>query len=122
VTQVHRIHHSSRTSSYNTYEYDVALSNPVNGRDTTRVHDPSQNRRDFFTGEPITVLVDPKQPSYAEIPGMPAISSKWWISIVTIGGVFVLVGGFVAWEQKRHRRHRKTVHAAAAQPAAPTLP
>jgi hypothetical protein len=121
VTLVHRIHHSSRSSSYNTYDYDVQLFSPVSGASTTRVHDPSQNFHDFFVGDTVRVLVDPKQPGYAEIPGRPYASSLWWLVPLVMGLVFVLVGGLVAWEQVRHRRHRKTLPAAPPQAAASPL-
>ncbi len=121
VTLVHRIHHSSRSSSWTTYDYDVTLDDPVNGASSTRVHDPDQNFQHYFSGESVSILVDPKQPSYAEIPGRFASLRLWWIVPLLMVLILAAAATGVFWEQRRHQRHRKTLPAAGGEPAASPL-
>ena len=85
----------------------VRLSRPVNGHDTTTVH--IQDAPTYSPGAPVTVVVDPQDPGYAELPGAPyTTSAQFWIFLV-IGLACILVFplriGLPLWRQLRSR-HR----------------
>jgi hypothetical protein len=62
----------------------------------------------------VTVLIDPKQPDYAEVPGTSFVTSWQSIGLIIAG---LLIGGLAVLEARRMRRlaHR-------AQPKAQGLP
>ena len=84
----------------------VRLSRPVNGHDTTTVH--IQGAPTHSPGAPVTVVVDPQDPGYAELPGAPYASGGQWVIPLAIGLGLILVFPFglgVAYlSQLRSRR------------------
>lgn len=106
VETVHPIHHSSRSSSWTTYNYGVALLQPVGAVDHTVVNDPTKDEQAFEQGGQIVALVDPKQPSYAEIAGEPVFTSSWFIAPLVLGLVLLFFAFLVGYEQILHRRHK----------------
>ena len=106
VEVVHKEHHSSRYSSWNTFNYDVALTTPVDGANRTRAHDPSKDFQAFSAGEPITVLVDTEETGYAELPGQPVQSSTWFVGPLILAVIFVGLFAFIGYEEIKHRRRR----------------
>jgi hypothetical protein len=105
VTAVHSVENSTRYDSWTTYDYDVTLSSPVGQSTQTVVNDPTKDFQNFNKGDSISALVDPKNPDYAELPGHPVQSSRWWIAPLCIGAVFVALLIFLGYEAIRHRRH-----------------
>ena len=91
----------------------VRLSRPVNGHDTTTVH--IQGTPAYSPGAPVTVVVDPQDPGYAELPGSPYSSSTQWVIFLLIGIAFILlypliaVGVLVLLPLRRRRRLRRTL-------------
>jgi hypothetical protein len=75
------------TSTTYTAEVLVKLADPVGGQARTTVHVPR-----YETGGPgdaLTVLVDPGNPGYAELPGSPSIPA-------VLPTIFLAVGAFLA--------------------------
>jgi hypothetical protein len=64
----------------------VTLSSPVDGVRTTTVHYPDFSS--LNAGEPVVVLIDPKQPGYAELPGSTFSEPIQWIILA----LFALLG------------------------------
>jgi hypothetical protein len=84
-TQAHGIRRAARVFSEDTSTgrdpysaVAVRLSGPVNGHETTTVH--IQGAPTYSPGAPVTVVVDPQDPGYAELPGAPYTSSAQWES------------------------------------------
>jgi hypothetical protein len=96
----------------------VRLSRPVGGVSVTTAHYPDST--DLVSGEPVTVLVDPKQPDYAELPGHAYTTAIQWI----LGFALALVMGllaFVDWRALvRVLAQRRAARANSSQPAATT--
>lgn len=110
IDAVHSEAHATRYDSWTTYDYDVTLAVPVDGRTTTDLHDPSKDFQRFDTGETTSVLVDPKDPGYAELQGH-AVQTLTWIAMpITVAACFLVVAIAVGFEERKHRR-------AAAHPA-----
>jgi hypothetical protein len=108
VTSVKSIHHYSRTSSsWTTYNFDVALTTPANGATSTVVQDPTKDFQDYDQGEPIKVLVDPKQLTYAEVPGQRLHSANWFVGPLVLVVIFGGLGAIITTEEIKHRRHRR---------------
>jgi hypothetical protein len=85
----------------------VRLRGPVNGHDTTTVHIPGTPT--YSPGAPVTVVVDPQDPGYAELPGAPYNSSAQWKIPLGIGLADILVflfGMGVAILRQSHSRRR----------------
>lgn len=85
----------------------VRLSEPVNGHDTTTVH--ITGAPVYAQGAPVTVVVDPQDPEYAELPGAPMYSSGFWVFLLGLGlsGILVIpfgVGVRYLVEVRRRRR------------------
>jgi hypothetical protein len=77
----------TRTSTTYTAEVLVRLADPVGGQARTTVHVPR-----YETGGPgdtVTVLVDPDDPGYAELPGSPSTPA-------VLPTIFLAVGAFLA--------------------------
>jgi hypothetical protein len=75
----------------------VTLSRPVDGVGTTTVHFPEQSS--LRSGEQTMVLVDPKEPGYAELPGYPFRKAWGWIFLALIA---LAAGGgaaYCAWRR-----------------------
>jgi hypothetical protein len=98
----HRSSHGTdaRHSQY-TSDVTVSLPSPVQGHATTRLHFSHTAR--LIVGQPVTVLVDPRNPGYAEQPGQGTSGSQWKVLTgVAIGtGVLAVAVGVVAVRQRR---------------------
>lgn len=98
-------YHSSRGGGYYTAEMYVSFTQPVEGRTTTVVHYPGHV--DPPLGANYSVLVDPTDPSYAELPGSPSTKSWSWMLLVVFAVLFagldVLVGRayYRLWQHRR---------------------
>jgi len=89
-TQAHGVRRDARvisehtsTGKYPTSALAVRLSGPVNGHDTTTVH--IQGAPTYSPGARVTVVVDPQDPGYAELPGAPYTSDGQWEAPLGIG-------------------------------------
>jgi hypothetical protein len=97
-----------RYSCSYTSRISVSLSPPVDGVDMTIVHFPDYSS--LNSGDQVPVLVDPKDPSYAELPGHTFQSSWVWLVPVVLG---ILCAGLTALEARlllrilRHRREHR---------------
>jgi hypothetical protein len=89
VEVVHVEQHSSRYSSWDTYDYTVSLPTPVAGVATATVDDPAEVQS-YFQGQSINVVVDPKEPRYAELPGNPNTSAGDWLYVLALACFFLL--------------------------------
>jgi hypothetical protein len=77
---------SSKGTTY-TAQVLVSLADPVDGQARTTVHMPR-----YDTGRPgstLTVLVDPDDPGYAELPGSPSTAA-------VLPTIFLVAGAFLA--------------------------
>jgi hypothetical protein len=115
-TQAHGVRRAARVISEDagtgkdpTSTVAVRLSGPVNGHDTTTVH--IQGAPTYSPGVPVTVVVDPQDPGYAELPGAPYTSSEQWELPLWLGLAALLVLpfglGIVVLRQWRSRRRRR---------------
>lgn len=68
----------------------VALSRPVGGQTASVVH-VAQNVA-YSKGQPLSVLVDPQEPGYAELPGVPYVTQTTVLVFEILGGVFLVLG------------------------------
>jgi hypothetical protein len=90
----------------------VTLTPPVDGRRTTTAHFPGFS--DVFDGERLQVLVDPRQPGYAELPGA-TFSNAWaWIILSIIALFFAGLGALQVRTLHRLLVHRREHSAALA--------
>ena len=115
-TQAHGVRQAAQVISERTSPGDdpehptsalvVRLSSPVNGHDTTTVH--IQGAPAYSPGAPVTVVVDPQDPGYAELPGAPYTSSfEWEISLILGLGLILVIPlclGLAVLRQLRSRR------------------
>jgi hypothetical protein len=76
-------HHSKNSTTY-TNQIAITVQHPSIGNGNATVY--GQGTTSVQSGDTITVLVDPRQPGYAEIPGSPYYTASGWIIglIVTI--------------------------------------
>jgi hypothetical protein len=116
VVSVRTINNDTRYDSWITYDYVVALTVPAGTVRTTVVHDPTRDFQEFDPGDSITVLVDPHQLSYAELPGLPVESRWWFVGPLTLGLIFLGLAALLITEEIKHRRLR------AAQPRESSAP
>jgi hypothetical protein len=92
----------------------VRLSEPVNGHDTTTVH--IHGAPAYSPGAPVTVVVDPQDPGYAELPGAPYTSNGPWVVLLVIGLgdilAFLFAMGIPGLRRLRSRRrvHQSLLH------------
>jgi hypothetical protein len=106
VEGVHPVSHDTSHDSWTTYDYDVALAVPAGPASRTVAHDPTRDFRRFSQGDKISVLVDPRQPGYAELPGIP-VESSWWFTVpLTLTVIFLAPAVLITVEEIRHRRRR----------------
>jgi hypothetical protein len=87
----------------------VSLVSPAGGLATTTVRYPGQSS--YLTGQSISVLIDPHQPTYAELPGSPDTSSHTWIWCTVAAIVTGLLTVLFAYAYIQLHRHRRTVNA-----------
>jgi hypothetical protein len=74
------------TSTTYTAEVLARLADPVGGQTRTTVHVPHYETAD--PGNTVTVLVDPDEPGYAELPGSPSTPAE-------VPTIFLAVGAFL---------------------------
>ena len=116
VEAVHQVSHATSTQAWTTYDYDVALARPAGRVTRTVAHDPTQDFQRFDRGDVISVLVDPRQPAYAELPGIPVESPTWFTGPLVLAVIFLALAALIIAEEIRHRRARS---AAAGPPPGP---
>jgi hypothetical protein len=121
-TQAHGVRRAARVISEDvgtgkdpTEALVVRLSGPVNGHGTTTVHiQHIQDVPTYSPGAPLTVVVDPQDPAYAELPGFPYTSTGQWVLALVIGladtllATLFLCGGFL-YPLRRRRRLRRSL-------------
>jgi Protein of unknown function (DUF3592) len=103
VTEVVSIEHSTRSGHYDTTNLDVSLAPPVRGTTQTTVHTPD-NHAPATAGQTITVLVDPSDPGYAELPGQSNYGITGAIIALVLAVVFLLLAGLALRAFVRARR------------------
>jgi hypothetical protein len=94
VATVISVQNKSSTSKGVTSWYGyilVRLPQPVGGLAQTTVHVP--DKVDDKPGEAVTVLVDPRSPSYAELPGKPLTTRAAVLVFCIVVIVFIIVFG-----------------------------
>ncbi len=112
-TQAHGVRRAARvisedtsTGKHPTSAVAVRLSEPVHGHDTTTVH--IQGAPAYSPGAPVTVVVDPQDPAYAELPGAPYTSPGQWEIPLVIGLADIVIIpfgiGVAALRRLRSRR------------------
>ena len=108
---------SERVGTGKAAETDVTvrLATPVGGQDTSVVNIAGAHR--YPSGQRISVLVDPRDPSYSELPGLPddlpletAVATALIIVLLTAAVVASLVAAFR--KLLRRPRDRRTLSAA----------
>jgi hypothetical protein len=75
---------------------------PVNGATTTTLRTPYATS--LKAGNTVSFLVDPQEPSWAEIPGHPLDHASAWYAFVIIGGLYLLIaalGWYLLWRRTR---------------------
>jgi hypothetical protein len=105
VDSVDNTEHCSRSGCDYTSAITATLGRPVQGRSVTVIH--YRGRSDLLAGESVLVLVDPKQPSYAEVPGARFESSWGWILAVVGAVCFAWMSWFEARLLRRLLGHRR---------------
>jgi hypothetical protein len=106
VTQVVRVDHSTRSGNYVTINLDGILSPPVKNRSQTTVDTPHDDL--FFAGETLSVLVDPHDPSKAELPGQADHSVSSFVVLLVFTVLVYGFGGSVLSTVIRNRRRLRT--------------
>jgi hypothetical protein len=106
--------HTSKGGYSYTNQIAITVQHPAVGDGSATVYGNGQTS--VQSGDTLTVLVDPKQPSYAEIPGAPYYTTRSWIEAllftIVIGGVSVFVWCRAGLMLLRHRRvSRGQLHA-----------
>lgn len=101
----HQSHsHSGGTSTWYTAEITVSLTSPVSGVSQTTVQVP--HSVSYTPGTMISVLVDPRVPTYAELPGVPDVSAKDWYGMLAGAAVCALLACFLGWQAISKIRRR----------------
>lgn len=93
----------------------VTLQTPVSGHASTVVNIP--NNVSYTRGQVISILVDPADPGYAELPGSPYVTDSTTAGLVISAALFCITGvwGIVRAVGMRRRQHAWR----AIRPAAP---
>ena len=110
--------HTSKGGGYSyTNQITVTVQHPSVGDGSATVYGNGQTS--VQSGDTLTVLVDPRQPSYAERPGAPYDTTRGWIEAllftIVIGGVSTFVWCRAGIMLLRHRRvSRGQLHAVSA--------
>jgi hypothetical protein len=104
ATNVHKVSHATKSRSYKTLDYDVALTEPVEGRATTRLHDPTEDVQMYDVGDRLELLVNRRHPGYAEIAGEPVSTTPWFVLPLIPAVLFLLVLLGLGLDARRHRR------------------
>jgi hypothetical protein len=111
VAVVTSVHHYAKTGSWTTYNYDVTLAMPADSVSHTVANDPTRDFQVYARGDPISVLVDPKQLGYAELPGSPVQSARWFWGPLLLGVIFAGLAVAIITEEIKHRRHKRAASA-----------
>ena len=106
VAHVVDTQHCGRSSCHYTSAVTVFLTAPVDGHGTTVVHVNSS--AGVIDGQHVDLLVDPKQPGYAEFPGSPFKGAHTWIITAVLAVVCGLFTGLLIRGVTEQRRHRAT--------------
>jgi hypothetical protein len=108
---------SSGTRSATTYfaKVTVTLQPPVSGHASAVVNIPGNVS--YARGQVISVLVDPADPGYAELPGSPYVTDSTTAGLVISAAVFGIAGAFGIVSAVRMRRRQHAWRAI--RPAAP---
>jgi hypothetical protein len=107
ATGVVNTQHCGRYSCSYTATVDVTVSPPVAGVNDTVAH--YNGSADVITGEHLQVLVDPKQPGYAELPGSPFKGAHTWVASALMALFCALITAIwikAVGVQRGHRRVR----------------
>jgi hypothetical protein len=83
----------------------VTLPRAVDGVQTSVIHIPRESYLD--DEEQVSILVDPKQPSYSEIPGLKFTSSGEWIVFVGLVALFLWLAFVEGRQLRRLLGHRR---------------
>jgi hypothetical protein len=101
--------HSHSSVSY-TSEITVTIQHPTVGDGSATVY--IQGDTSITQGSTFTVLIDPRQPSYAEIPGSPYDTTTGWVLSLLFTIVFGIAVALISRQAVlmllRHRRVSKT--------------
>ena len=96
----------------------IALDRPVGGATSTTLW--VGNAVNSPDGTPVTVLVDPQDPSHAEYPGRPTYPLQATVLFLSLTGVSALLFIFAVWRLAVIRfRNRRLPAAPARRPRAP---
>jgi Protein of unknown function (DUF3592) len=109
---------SARGGCSYTATITVQLSHEIGGLSVTTAHYPAST--DLVSGEPVTVLVDPKQPSYAELPGHAYTTAIQWILGFVLAAFLGLLAYFDWRSLTRALARRRAARGNSSQPAATT--
>jgi hypothetical protein len=108
--------HCGRSSCSYTAAITVSLGSPVGGAVTSTVH--LNAFTDALPGDVLPVLVDPRQPDYAELPGRPFKGAHVWIVEAVLALFFGAITALEAAALAHLLEHRRRIGAASgAQPA-----
>lgn len=80
----------------------ATLAQPVDGQRSTVVNIPGNVS--YTAGQPISILVDPKEPGYAELPGQPYSTSGAVVGVGVLVVILFLAGGAALRRAVRMRR------------------
>jgi hypothetical protein len=108
VVSVWNSDYQPRSWTWNDYsaQIEVQLATPVAGDVWSTAYYPAASR--LTDGDAVRVLVDRRDPGYAELPGSPYITGGPWIFIASLVGFGLLVNilsASVAVVDIRRRRH-----------------
>jgi hypothetical protein len=114
VTFVNDVQHcnSNGTSCYYTAQISVTLHPPVDGASSTTVNAPFSSS--LNAGDTVTVLVDPHDLGYAELPGSPYVTTTQWIVLGAVAVLLIVLALLSAIGLISVLRHRRSVRAVAA--------
>ena len=109
ILSVDNIAQKNGSGSVKTYvaEVLVRLADPVDGQTQTTVHVP--NRETEGPGGTLTLLVDPDDPGYAELPGSPYTPGVLVTILLAVGAFLIVVaaaGSALIARSRRRSRHR----------------
>jgi hypothetical protein len=110
VISVDNIQHQSHSQNgtgtvWYTADITASLNPAVGGLSETTVHVPHQVS--YSDGQTVPVLVDPRAPGYAELPGQPDVTAKDWWATLAGGAVCVLLACFLGWQAIAKVRRRR---------------
>ena len=105
VVSVDNTQHCGRHSCHWTAAIPMTLSTVVDGTTATTAHYASYSM--LSSGARVTVLVDPKQPGYAELPGSRFKSSLSWIVDLLFAAGIVGIALYHAARLRSVQSHRR---------------